>query len=118
MAARGQAFAVGQQMAGIGQQLILAVTDREFVQAAVADRMGSALCGQIAAAFIGRAHIAQDQLQHGFKKLAGLIELDRRDDDALLVQLGGEGQGAGGHAADIGMVGAAGCKEVGPGRAG
>ncbi len=39
---------------------------------------------------------------------ARIVELDGRDDDALLEEVAGEGHGAGGDAADIGVVGAAG----------
>ena len=38
----------------------------QLVQAAVADRVGGPLRGEIAAAFIRRAHIAQDQFKQGF----------------------------------------------------
>ena len=73
-----EALAVGQQMRGVGQQLIVAVTARQFMQAAVADGVGRALRRQIAAAFIRRAHIAQDQFQHRPHEYTGFIELQRR----------------------------------------
>ena len=40
--------------------------------------------------------------------VAGADEFEGRDDEALLEELGGAGEGAGGHAADVGVVGAVG----------
>ena len=100
-------------MAGIGQQFVVAMTGRQFVQAAVPDCVGRPLRRQIAAAFVRRAHIAQDEGKKRFHQFATLVELQRGDDDALLVQLGRKGQRARRHAADIGVVGAAWRQRIG-----
>ena len=78
--------------------------------------MGRPLRRQIAAAFVRGAHIAQDKVKKRFHQLSALVELQRGDDDAFLEQLSGKGQGAGRHATDIGVVGAAGGKELGTGK--
>ena len=118
MAARVRAFAVLPQMAGVGQQLGVAMAGGQFVEAAVADCVGGPLGGEIAAAFVGRAHVAQYQFEQRFDQFTAFVELQGRDDNALLVQLCGKGQGAGRHAADVGVMGAAGGEKVGGGRRG
>jgi len=106
------------QVAGVGQQLGVAMAGGQLVEAAVAYGVGCALGGEVAAAFVGRAHVAQDEFEQGFHQFAAFVELQGRDDDALLVEFGGKGQGAGRHAADVGVVGAAGGEVVGGGRRG
>ena len=71
----GEALAVLLQVAGVGQQLGVAMAGGQFVEAAVADGVGGALGGEVASAFIGCAHVAQDQLQDGFDQLAAFVEL-------------------------------------------
>ena len=66
--------------------------------------MGGDLGVEVAAALAGGAHVAQEEVEDGLVELAGLEELDGRDDDALLDQLLGDGHGAGGDAADVGVV--------------
>ena len=63
---------------------------------------------QVSPPFIRRAAVGRDQGQQSLCPLPACHQLDRRDHDPLLVQLGAQRQRAGCHATDIGVVGAAG----------
>ena len=56
----------------------------------------------------GVRELRQKRATTSWLTLAGADELERRDDEALLEELGRAGEGAGGHAADVGVVGAVG----------
>jgi len=71
------------------------------------------LRGQVATPFIGRADVTQNQIEHGLVCSTRLDDLDRRDDQALLIDLGRERHRAGRHAAHVGVVGAGRHKQVG-----
>jgi hypothetical protein len=75
-------------------------------------RFPDALCGQlrfqVAQALVRRAAVGRDHGEQGLVALPGVDQLDRRKDDALLVQLGAQGQRARRHATHVGVVRAAG----------
>ena len=56
----------------------------------------------------GVRELRQKRATTSWLSLAGADELERRDDEALLEELGRAGEGAGGHAANVGVVGAVG----------
>ncbi len=63
---------------------------------------------KIAGTFHRRPHVAIDEVQHRLIHLAGGDQLYGRDDEPFLEELRREGHGAGGHTADVCLVGAAG----------
>ncbi len=82
--------------------------DHQVPHAVHAHAMRGQLRLKVADAFLGVATVGGDQGQQGLVEPAAVHQLDRRDDDAFLVDLGAERQRAGRHAADVGVVGAAG----------
>ena len=63
--------------------------------------------GEVTAEFAGIANIQSQQIEQIVAQLAGLVELDRRNAQALLEDLGGGGiVGAMGGAADVALMGA------------
>ena len=61
--------------------------------------------GEVAAEFPGVANVQRQQVEQIVAQLAGLVELDRRDAQPLLPDLGGGGIiGAMGGAADIALM--------------
>ena len=76
--------------------------------------MRGQLCFKVAHALVRIAAVSSDECQQAFAEPAAVHQLDRRDDDAFLVDLGAERQRTGRHAADVGMVGAAGDEVFGP----
>ncbi len=109
----GQRFSVVDEGAGLLQCLIQTVARHDLRQPGRAGDMGRQLRGEIAVALPWRAHIAQDELPDGFVAHAAVNQFDRRDDDPFLIQLGRKRHRAGGHAAHVGVVGAAGDEEGG-----
>ena len=81
-----------------------AVAVDHLLEAALAGAAGGDLGGEVAAALVGRAGVAAEEGDDLLVDLAGADELERRDDEALLEELGRAGEGAGGHAADVGVV--------------
>ena len=63
---------------------------RHSPDAPLANRVRRHLRRQVALALGGRAHIVQDQRPDGLVALAGGDQLERRDDEAFLVDLSGE----------------------------
>ena len=85
-----------------------AVARDDLAQARLAGALGGDLGVEVAAAFVGGAHVAEEEVEDGAVEAAAVVELDRRDDDAFLGELFGEGHRAGRDAADVGVVGAGG----------
>ena len=81
-----------------------AVAVDHLLEAALAGAAGGDLGGKVAAALVGRAGVTAEEGDDLLVDLAGADELQRRDDEALLEELGRAGEGAGGHAADVGVV--------------
>src|SRR3989304_3477976 len=61
---------------------------------------------EVAAALLGGAHIAEDELENSLVAHAGVVQLHGWDDDALLKELAGDRHRPRRHAADVGVVGA------------
>ena len=60
---------------------------------------------EVAAEFAGVANVQRQKIEQVVAQLAGFIELDRRDAQAFLIDLGGGGiVGAMGGAADVALV--------------
>ncbi len=88
----GQTFAVAAEMIRIGQHFSAPVRLDQVVEAACPHRVRGALRGQIPPPLLWRAHIAQNQRQQILIERTGLVQLDRRNDDAFLVDFGGKRQ--------------------------
>ncbi len=101
---KGPAVALGLGQAVVGDHL---------PQPPFAGAVGGELGGEVPLALGRSAHIGQQQAQQLTVELPAAHDLHRRDAQPLLEDLGGEGERARGHAADIGMVGAVGDEEGG-----
>ena len=98
-------FRPPQQLLDDHRQLIVAISLGEFRDAADADRAGGDLRVQIADHRIRDADVAAQQRQQCFVQHSGIAQLERRDAQPFLKDLGRVGRHrAGGHAADILMV--------------
>ncbi len=111
----GKTLGVGQELHHAKADFLCAVTGDEGLEAQQAALVGGELGTQVTGALLGGAHVSKDQVPDGGVDLPLAEEFDGRDDEAFLVDLAGNGHGAGGHAADIGVVGAAGDKGIGGG---
>jgi hypothetical protein len=85
-----------------------AVAGGDVEQAGLADAVGGDLRGEVALALVGSAHVGEEHGHDVGVERAAADEFDRRDDEAFLKDLARERHGAGGHAADVGVVGAVG----------
>ena len=63
---------------------------------------------EISPALVGRAHVAEEQVQNGAVQTAAFVQLDRRDDNTFLDQLPSDWHRTGRHAADVRVMGARG----------
>jgi hypothetical protein len=77
------------------------------LQALRADRVGGPLRRKVAPPLLGGAYVAEEGVEERVVARAAVDQLDGRNDGALLYQFGGEGERAGRHAADVGVVGPA-----------
>jgi hypothetical protein len=66
--------------------------------------VGSDLGVEVGSSLVRGAHVAEEEVEDGAVQAAAVVELDGRDDDALLGQLLGDGHGAGGDTADVSVV--------------
>ena len=71
-----------------------AVAVDHLLQAALAGAAGGDLCGDVAAALVGRAGVAAEEGDDLLVDLAGADELQRRDDEALLEEPRSSGGGS------------------------
>ena len=85
-----------------------AVAVDHLLQAALAGAARGDLGGEVAPALVGRAGVPAEEGNDLCVHLAGAHELERRDDEALLEELRRARQGAGRHAADVGVMRAVG----------
>ncbi len=82
-----------------------AVLVADLAERALADAHRRRLRHQVADRLLGRAHVRRDQVDERLVPLAAAPDLDVRELEPLLVDLGGVGrEGAGRHAADLGPV--------------
>ncbi len=71
----------------------------------LAEMRGAQHGGEVAAEFAGVADVEREQVEQVVARLAGLVQLDRRDADAFLIDFGGSRiVGAMGGAADVALV--------------
>ena len=84
------------------------VLGQRLQQAPLAYPVRGDLRAQVAAAFLGRAHVGQDQSEQSLVVLAVPNQSNRRYAQPLLKNLGSQRHGAGHHAADVGVVSARG----------
>ena len=86
--------------------VVLAELDQELADPFLGDPAGAERGVQIAETLVRQAHVAQNQGQGGLVRHPALIELDRWDADAFLVDVRGQARiAAGRHAADIRPMG-------------
>jgi hypothetical protein len=89
-----------------GQHLRAAVPGDDLLEAARAEPHRGDLREQVAAALLRDPGVEQDQVIDAGLQPSGLVELDQRNAQAFLVDLGhAAGHAAGAHAAEVGMVG-------------
>ena len=81
-----------------------AVAFGDFAQAAGTDADGGNLRSEVALALLGGAGVPADEFHDLGVDAAAADDPEGRDDGAFLVKLGGEGEGAGGHTADVGVM--------------
>ena len=89
--AAGEAFGVVEEGVHMGVGVGDAVAVGDFGEAAVADADGGDLGGEVALAVVGGAGVAADEGDDGVVELAGVGQFEGRDDEAFLVEFGGEG---------------------------
>ena len=107
----GEALGVGQQAPGIALRLLQAVASHDLPQSPLTHPVGSYLGCQVTAPLSRGAYVAKNYVKQWLDHSPALHQLDRGDDQPFLVDLAGQGHGAGRHAAHVGVVGAAGDKE-------
>jgi len=100
----GQPFGVVQQGRHMLLRLIVAITLDYLLQSAFADPSGGDLGGKVAFPLFRRAGVSADELNDLMVQPSSPDQLDGRDYGPFLIQLGGQGERAGRHAADIGVV--------------
>ena len=87
------------------EQRIDAVAAADFVDALLRDPAGGQARLQVAHALFRHAHVGQQDIEHTLVEAACLLDLDRRDAHALLIDLVGLARHAARHhAADVGPV--------------
>ncbi len=97
------------QFGDAGPDGVGSVAIQELAQAALTDFEGGQVGLDVAAPFAGHADVGEDEFQEVFVEDAFAKQLDRRDAQSLLVDLGGAGgEAAGDHAADVRPVAAVG----------
>ncbi len=99
-----QAVGVLQQPGHGGPELVGAPPLRQLLQATTPRDQRGELRVQIALPLGGRPDIGQQHPPHVVDPMAAGHEPDRRDPEPLLVDLGGQRHGAGGHPAHVGVV--------------
>ena len=100
-----QPLGIVEQLAHVGLDLAGTVAGQQLLQAALADLRGGILGGQVAPHAIGHAHVDLDHRGQRLVQPAAVVELEGRDAQPFLVDLGGIGSvGAGHPAADVGVV--------------
>jgi hypothetical protein len=102
------------QLAGAAPQLVLAVLGREREQALLPDAVGGPLRQQVALALGRTAHVGEDEGQGLALERAGAHQVQRRDAQALAVDVLGARHRAGDGAAHVGVVRAVGAEEIRP----
>ena len=100
--------------AGIGPDLPGSEPGHGLLEPRPADLVCGHLGQQVAPALVGRPDVGEQEVEDVLVQPAAGIELERRDDQAFLEELGGQGHGARGHAADVGVVGPIGDEESQP----
>ena len=89
------------------QQRVDAIACADLVDALFRDAARRQAGLEIAEPLVGNAHVGEQEIERGLVHPPAFEDLQRRDADALLVDLGRlAGHAAGHHAADVGPVGA------------
>ena len=89
------------------QQRVDAIAGADLVDALLRDAAGGEARLEVAEPLVGNAHVGEQEVERGLVHPPAFQDLERRDADALLVDLGRlAGHAAGHHAADVGPVGA------------
>ena len=108
----GEPLGVGQQPPSVAQRLLQAVAAQYLQQSPLPHSVSGHLSRQVAAPLGWRAHVAQDYVKNGLNRTTTFDQSDRRDNQALLIDLSCQGHGTGRHPTHVSMVRAAGNKEL------
>jgi hypothetical protein len=99
---------------GVEADLGLAEAGHGLLETEPPDLVSRDLGQKVAPALVGGPDVGQEQVEDALVQPATGIEFQRRDDQAFLEKLGGQGHGSRGHAADVGVVGPVGHEEAEP----
>src|SRR3990172_8529259 len=80
----------------------------DLAEALLAGSLRSELRVEVPSPFVRGAHVAQEEVEDGLVEAPAFVQLDRRDDDALLDQLFGQRHRARRDASDVRVMGAGG----------